>query len=557
MSREEDAGPGDTAAIGRHPPAARGKEPIRDPRNAVNGLPLPMPSGCLYADQPYVVRLDGGAWLCLMTVGTIGEVKGSENYAVAFVSRDRGRTWSDPVRCQSTYPVPLKSRSGRIFALRPSDYAWSDDGGATWSEPLPTRTPDGDIGWNVGMPLVVGEQVWIPWAEWKGGRDTVVHFNHSPNLLTEGDPEKVRFEQVATLKGPGWDRGGRVSEEPHLAALRDGTFYCVFRTDQGHIAFSTSRDRGRSWSESRILTYADGRRPIRNPRACPSLWTCSNGKHLLWHHNHGGTDYSERNPAWLSGGIERDGGILWSEPEPVLYLDDLGYHHGRLSYPGFLEEDGRYRIFETSKTRAGMHEVGADFLEALWGQFGDGRVSRDGLAVELGPGELDGNPVFEMEKLPDLRLGMGFAADLWVELGDRAPGRVLLDNRREDGVGILLETAGGGALRLEMSDGRVVSSWTSDPGRIPAGAMCHIVITVDGGPKTLCFVTDGRIHDGGAARRFGWGRFHPAMGEVSGAGRIRIAPCLNGSVRRFRFYTRRLTISEAVAHWKAGPADRA
>ena len=43
-----------------------------DLRNIRHGAPIPLP-GLKYADQPYTVALDDGHWLCVMTVGTLGE----------------------------------------------------------------------------------------------------------------------------------------------------------------------------------------------------------------------------------------------------------------------------------------------------------------------------------------------------------------------------------------------------------------------------------------------------------------------------------------------------
>ena len=38
-----------------------------DPKNIENGLEIPSEG---YCDQPYVVKLTDGDWLCLMTTGT-------------------------------------------------------------------------------------------------------------------------------------------------------------------------------------------------------------------------------------------------------------------------------------------------------------------------------------------------------------------------------------------------------------------------------------------------------------------------------------------------------
>lgn len=127
------------------------------------------------------------------------------------------------------------------------------------------------------------------------------------------------------LRGPVWEKPHRRSEEPHLVVLSDATFYCVWRTDQGYIGHATSRDGGESWSETDYLAYSPGGRQIKHPLACSSLWKCHNGNYLLWIHNHNGKTYAERNPAWVCGAVERNGTIQWSEPEILLYSDDISY----------------------------------------------------------------------------------------------------------------------------------------------------------------------------------------------------------------------------------------
>ncbi len=88
---------------------------------------------------------------------------------------------------------------------------------------------------------------------------------------------------------------------------------------------------------------------LKNPRACPRIWKCKNGRYLFWYHNHGGWNFQGRNPAWISGGIEKNGKVIWSQPEIVLYDVNPGT---RMSYPDLIEQDGRYWITETNKEKA-------------------------------------------------------------------------------------------------------------------------------------------------------------------------------------------------------------
>ncbi len=76
------------------------------------------------------------------------------------------------------------------------------------------------------------------------------------------------------------------------------------------------------------------------------LGSQSQASYLCWFHNHGGFTYgNQRNPARLAAGHEVDTPagkvIAWSEPEILLYDDDLTV---RMSYPDFVEDGGRYLL---------------------------------------------------------------------------------------------------------------------------------------------------------------------------------------------------------------------
>jgi len=62
-----------------------------------------------------------------------------------------------------------------------------------------------------------------------------------------------------------------------------------------------------------------------------------------------------------------------------------------------------------------------------------------------------------------------------------------------------------------LNDGRTGSTWESDRGLLQSGRWHHVAIIVDGGPKIITFVVDGRLCDGGQDRQFGWGRFNPQL----------------------------------------------
>ena len=84
--------------------------------------------------------------------------------------------------------------------------------------------------------------------------------------------------------------------------------------------------------------------------------------------------YRNRNPGWISGGIEKDGAIHWSQPEVLLYDDDPTV---RMSYPDFIESDGRYFITETQKTVAQSTKS----IVPCWRDFGSNSKKDKSLAA--------------------------------------------------------------------------------------------------------------------------------------------------------------------------------
>lgn len=390
----------------------------------------------------------------------------------------------------------------------------------------------------------------------------------SGSILTERDPEKLTFEtlpegDVGLRTPPG---GGRIAEEQSIVALSDRSLYCVYRTIDGWPACAYSRDGGHTWTPPVYASYTPEGRRIKHPRAANFVWRCSNGQFLYWFHNHGGKaastqsnwdPYSDRNPAWLAAGVERDtpqGKVLhWSQPEILLYDDDPFV---RMSYPDLVEDGGKLYVTETQKSVARVHEIPTLLLDGLFQQFELHCVATNGLLLDLSGGKPMPRQT-RMPKLPEFqRAGQdtraGFSLDLWLQLDSTAPGQVVLDSRDESGKGMVVSTTDTEALRLTLNDGRSESSWDSDRGAVPAGKLHHVAITVDGGPKIITFVVDGVLCDGGDARQFGWGRFSPTLRGPNGSGTLRIAPKMSGSVQVLRIYARALRTSEAVGNCQAG-----
>ena len=555
-----------------------------------------------YCDQPYVVITDDGNWLCLLT--TAGGHEGAANsHVVSTISADQGRTWSELVELEpvdgppSVYSLPVVTRTGRVYAFYDyngdnfpcpgrSDcvgwfvYKYSDDNGRTWSAEryrLPMRMTAVDrtntfggkvqIFWGIGKPITLDDTMIFAFS--KCGKYLIDRsegwFYRSDNILTESDPAKIEWQLLPDgdvgLKNPAF---GEIQAEQNILAMNDGSIYCMYRTAGDHPCHAYSRDRGHTWTMPEYATYTPGGRKFKNSRACPKVWRTSGGKYLFWFHHHGAhkNPYRGRNPAWLSGGIEKDGHIYWSQPEIVLYdLDPkncvfdaktgMPGEGGGMSYPDLIEQDGRYWITETQKTIARVHPVDSVLLEGLWSQGKVKTVTTKGLVADLGPEQL-GRGEVDLPGLPSLAGGGAFSVDSWITLEDLSAGQIILDSRDASGKGLAVTTTSHGTIRIEISDGKNAGFWECDRGVIKANTRHHVAIIVDGGPKVISFVVDGILCDGGTASTHGWGRFGPELGDVSGSGKLRIAPALKGRVERLRVYGRYLRTSEAVANYHAG-----
>ncbi|MBN2310617.1 MAG: exo-alpha-sialidase [Candidatus Hydrogenedentes bacterium] len=570
-----------------------------DWRHIENGFEIPSQG---YADQPYVVVLDDGTWVCTLTTGP-GNEGDARQHVVSTRSTDQGRTWAGLIDIEPAGPpeaswvMPLlvpagPGPAGRIYAfyvynsanireakgsagqafkrvdtLGSYVFKYSDNGGLSWSRErfeVPIRPFKCDLEnvyggevrffWGVGKPIIHEGAAYIGMS--KVGalgqgflEQSEGFFLRSDNILGEPDPAQIQWETL-----PAGDVGllapkGPIAEEHNLVALSDGSLYCTYRTTEGHPCHAYSRDGGRTWNDRQYMTYAPGGRRVKHPRAANFVWKCGNGKYLYWFHNHGGQDYAGRNPAWLSGGVERDGHIHWAEPEIVLYTDDPGE---RMSYPCLIEDGGAYFITETQKTVARVHRLDTTLLEGLWTQHERAEAATDGLLLDLGAAECMPGAAYDLPPLPRLAGGGGLSVELWLDAPEGAGPQVLVDARDEAGKGFALMATESGAARIELNDGQRTAAWESDPGLLMAGEWHHVAAIVDGGPKIITFVVDGVLCDGGTERAQGWMRFDAALDDINGPGRLTLAPGLLGRLGGVRVYGRYLRTSEAVGNYRAG-----
>lgn len=287
-----------------------------------------------------------------------------DQHVVVSTSED-AHTWTEPVRLDGAgpndkpgtglaswaFPV-VAPRLGRIYIFYNKNIGVQDtredttgvlrgrfsaDEGKTWSEPfdlpiepcaLSPEEPGIPQSWIVFQPpIVAGDGVPIVgFTHWGSARrfgerdlfklDSELRFLRFENILTETEP--TRLVVSAWPKSPHGLRVMRadrpevsVAQEPSVVLLPDGRLFCVCRTLNGYIAWSQSRDHGRTWSDPLPLRYSDRGEIVRQPIAPCPIYRTGKDRYVLIFHNNDGTanggkgpsDYTRnRYPAYTSVG---------------------------------------------------------------------------------------------------------------------------------------------------------------------------------------------------------------------------------------------------------------
>jgi hypothetical protein len=87
---------------------------------------------------------------------------------------------------------------------------------------------------------------------------------------------------------------------------------------------------------------------------------------------------------------------------------------------------------------------------------------------------------------------------------------------------------------------------------LKTGELVHLAVVIDGGPKTISYILNGKFLDGGEQRQYGWGRYHPFLLDVNGRSTAELAPGFDGEIKSIRIYDRALRTSEVVGNYRAG-----
>ncbi len=358
-----------------------------------------------YVDQPYIVVLDDGTWLCTFTTSSKHEGS-SGQHIVSTRSLDKGQSWTDTVQIESasgpaaSWAMPYLTPYGRIYVFYSFNgdqintldqkpirndmlgwycYKYTDNDGQTWSERyrLPMRKTNADLNnnwkgevqifWGIGKPIEHGK--FVTFAFTKLGKYMLDQgegwFFQSDNIKSEQNPEKINWTLIPDgMDGIRNPKFGSIQEEFNLVHIQGDTLYSVYRTDLGFIAESKSFDIGHSWTPPDTARHSDNT-VLKNPRACPRIWKTKKGLYLIWFHNHSGTGFANRNPGWISAGKWINEKMIWTQGIPLIYSDDTSYETGRLSYPDLIEDNGKYWISVTNKETGRIIEIPKKIIRKL------------------------------------------------------------------------------------------------------------------------------------------------------------------------------------------------
>lgn len=260
------------------------------------------------------------------------------------ISEDDGRSWIGPQGRGSAYVIDTPA-----YALAPQRNGWH-----LMAPPLVLGTGEVLVPMNVSTDPPALADI----------RSELV-FMISPNLLSEPDITKVRFEfypappngvRVPLRKKSGMSLG----QEPQVVELSDGRLMCVARTGNGQIAYTVSTDHGRSWSRPEPLRDRPDGDVLPHPNAPCPFTRLSGGRYALLFCNNDGTAFGgrdpfdclhNRQPIYIAIGRELPSRIgqplAFAKPQLLCSIEGFHLEVGwrDLTYGFLLENQGEYFHF--------------------------------------------------------------------------------------------------------------------------------------------------------------------------------------------------------------------
>lgn len=565
-----------------------------DPRFINNGTEIPTAGG--YADQPSIVVLSDGTFVCATTTGT-GEEGAAGEYVSVMRSTDGGKTWSDgtPVEdleWESAYAVLVADRFDRIYCLynynldhyKKGEFEshrfdmggtyclkYSDDKGLSWSEriivdvgvtDLDTRYPfypkagggkQYRFMWNVARPFIDGDDLYIMVGKPFLGVRGQYNFETSRGVLLVArgivkDPHTPFITLPEGAKELLPRPGDRITEEHCCVKLSDGTLFCTSRTEKGYPLVFVSHDDGKSFTDGFIPKHVGGL-PVKQPRAANFLWKLKSGKYLYWFHNVGNMGYDFRNPAWCAPAFEIDTEcgkeLIYGQPE-ILF-----YHTGdrlSISYPDLVEYEGKLLITETQKFIARIHTVGERLQNAL--------LNQDTVCARL-----EGIPMAELKEkgIPKQIYSNKNHADreewkeivenggiTWIFEGTFKPGDSVISAYGRQRGGFKVNVNSDGTLYC-FASGEAANFTLESSINVCDGKKHHIAWITDTAACISYLVIDGIFDNGGNVSECGWCHVPRQLSFISPVNSVSFSE----SIDDVRLIPSSILTADAIGDWRA------
>ncbi len=261
----------------------------------------------------FVTRLSSGNWL-MVKHGGPGEVLPSRSRLTAMISKDEGRSWKgnyviDP-RDKCSYPDGQQTADGLIYVISDYDRAGAKEISFVCfkeGDVLSKSAPAPERRLVSGGSAAPQKKADVPEDIMVNSPDYIVFVPKQPQDLKDCDPFTVgdRYnDHFQVLQDPG--RG--LTYAFWTQATRES------RADQ-HIAFSKSRDGGKTWTEPVILA---GGRTLSIPSLTASwqqpMLSKSGRLYCLWNQQ---TTSAGPHCGVMFGFYSDDGGDTWSTPKLV------------------------------------------------------------------------------------------------------------------------------------------------------------------------------------------------------------------------------------------------
>ena len=566
---------------------------VIDSRCIENGIGI---KSSKYIDQPYCVKLFNNSWLCTYTLSDSFEASRDQRVGVA-LSDNLGKTWTETTNNLDTflcnYSLPFVTSFGRVYIFYTFNntgtfftnshiyeqflyggvlgFKYSDDNGLTWSARQVVNLPKTYIDyvnvykgtfqtwWSICKPIIANGQMYFSLTK-TAAKYEEGHIVGCSNILTETDPLKLDWHFYPTGNDLSKVIGIRnnslsdtvLQEEHNIQQLNRGGYVCAYRTTLGFPMITYSRNATPdNWEVPTAFLYSNGD-SIRNPRACPRIFKCSNGKYLFWHHANS-FNSGHRYVGWISGGIEKDGSILWSQPEVALFSNSESASL-LMSYPDLIESGGKYYITETQKKVARINEISAKLLDNLWNQDSLNSEILNGRLLKLQGSSLDKSAVKNIA-IPSFYPTTGYCVQLKLNLtaySDKTPKTYLMmyGKNMQDTV-FRIKRYGSRVFAAELlSNNKVVCSIFSGNENVNLDKAVVLSFNVDKYAKVFSGMINGVLFRGNQTTLQGWSRIVQSMNQTYLFNNVISVDNTDNTINQLSIYSRYLTTSEQVSNYK-------